>query len=100
MRSSGGWRTLRVMSGTGFPGTGLDPHEEPQPKVAGAWVGYLIFALILAFLIVVGAQFADEREWANFTGITVFTLAFLIVPTGGASWLRRSWRARKPRTRL
>lgn len=88
------------MSGTELGGTGLDPREEPQPKVAGAWVGYLIFALVLAFLIVVGAQFADEREWANVTGITMFTLAFLIVPTGGARWLRRSWRARKARTRL
>jgi len=88
------------MSGSGLPGPGLDPHEAPQPKAAGAWVGYLIFALILAILIVVGAQFAYEREWVNFTGISMITLALLMVPTGGVRWLRRSWQARKPSSRL
>jgi hypothetical protein len=55
----------------------------------------LIFALILLFLIVFDAQAVYQHQWANFTGITVFTLIFLIVPTGGARWLRRVLRDRK-----
>lgn len=83
------------MSSAGLPGSGSDAPEATQHKTAGAWVGYLIFALILLFLIVIDAQAGYEREWASFTGITVFTLAFVIVPTGGLRWLRAS-RARKP----
>jgi hypothetical protein len=51
-----------------------------EHKTAGAWAGYLIFALILLYLIVIDAQAGYEREWARVTGITVFTLAFVIVP--------------------
>ena len=64
----------------------------------GAWAGYVIFALFLLFLLfllIFDAQAAVQREWANFTGITVFTLAFVIVPTGGAKWFRRSVLGRK-----
>jgi len=68
-----------------------------EHRPAGAWAGYLIFALILLYLIVIDAQAGYEREWANVTGITVFTLAFVIVPTGGLRWLR-AVRARKPPT--
>jgi len=77
------------MSGTGLPDSELDAPEAPQHRPAGAWVGYLIFALILLFQIVIDAQAAIHREWANFTGITIFTLAFLVVPTGGLRWLLR-----------
>jgi protein-S-isoprenylcysteine O-methyltransferase Ste14 len=88
------------MSGTGRPSSESDAPEAARQKVTGAWVGYLIFALILLYLIVLDAQFAYGREWRSFTGTTAFTLAFLLVPTGGARWLRRSWRARKPPARL
>jgi len=90
------------MSGTGRPPSESDAPKAAQQKVdvAGAWVGYLIFALILLYLIVLDAEFAYGREWQRFSGTTVFTLAFLLVPTGGVRWLRRSWRARKPPARL
>ena len=88
------------MSGTGQPPSQSDAPEATQQKVGGAWVGYLIFGLMLLFLIVLDTHFAYGREWQSFTGTTVFTLAFLIVPTGGVRWLRRSWRARKPLARL
>lgn len=35
------------------------------------------------------AQAVYQHQWANVAGITVFTLLFLIVPTGGAKRLRR-----------
>jgi hypothetical protein len=73
------------------------PATSREHKTAGAWAGYLIFALILVYLIVIDAQAGYEREWANVTGITAFTLAFVIVPTGGLRWLRAA-RARKPPT--
>jgi hypothetical protein len=88
------------MTGTGRPRSESDAPEATQQKITGAWVGYLIFALILLYLIVLDAQFAYGREWRSFTGTTVFTLAFLIVPTGGVRWLRRSWQARKSAARL
>lgn len=84
------------MSRTGLPESHSDAPEAPQHKAVGAWVGYLIFVLMLLFLIVIDAQAAYERRWANFAGITVFTLAFLVVPTGGLKWLRCLVRARKP----
>jgi hypothetical protein len=96
MRLRAGWRTLRVMSGTGLPGPGSDTREASEHKPSSVWVGYLIFALILLFLIVIDAQAVYDREWANVAGITLFTLAFMIVPTGGLKRLRRSVRARKP----
>jgi hypothetical protein len=73
------------------------PVTSRDRKPAGAWAGYLIFALILLYLIVIDAQAGYEGEWANVTGITVFTLAFVIVPTGGLRWVR-AVRARKPPT--
>jgi len=99
MRLGESWRTLGVMSGAGRPPSESDALEAAQQNVAGAWVGYLIFALILLCLIIVDAQFAYGREWQSFTGTTVFTLAFLIVPTGGVRWLRRSRQGRKPPAR-
>jgi hypothetical protein len=87
------------MSGAGRPPSESDAPEAAQQKVAGVWVGYLIFALILLCLIILDAQFAYGREWQSFTGTTVFTLAFLIVPTGGVRWLRRSRQGRKPPAR-
>lgn len=54
----------------------------------------MIFALALLFLILFGAQAVYQRQWVNVTGITVFTVLFLIVPTGGAKWLRRVLRDR------
>ena len=99
MRFAAGRRTLPIMTGTGLPGSEPDAPAASQHKVTGAWAGYLIFALILLFLIVIDAQFAYEREWRSFTGAAVFTLAFLIIPTGGLKWLRRSAQARKRFTR-
>ena len=87
------------MSGTGQPPSQSDAPEATQQKVGGAWVGYLIFGLMLLFLIVLDTHFAYGREWQSFTGTTVFTLAFLVVPTGGVRWLRRSRQARKPPAR-
>jgi len=88
------------MSGTGPPRSEPGAREAPQHLSAGAWVGYLIFALILLFEIVIDAQAAFDGEWANFIGITVFTLAFLVVPTGGLRWLlRRAAQARRPTRR-
>jgi len=84
------------MTGTGLPESHSDAPETPQHKPVGAWVGYLIFALMLLFLVVIAAQAAYEREWASCAGITVFTLAFLVVPTGGLKRLRRFVQARKP----
>jgi len=55
----------------------------------------LIFALALLLLIFFDAQAVYQRQWANVTGITIFTMLFLIVPTGGAKWLRRALRDRK-----
>lgn len=60
-----------------------------------AWAGSLIFALFLLFLILFDAQAAYQHQWANVTGISVFTLIYLIIPTGGARWLRRPLRDRK-----
>ena len=100
MRLWAGWRTLRVMSGTGLPGPGSDTNEASEHKPSGVWVGYLIFALILLFLIVIDAQAAYDRAWANVAGITVFILALMIVPTGGLKRLRRSVRGRKLPIRL
>jgi protein-S-isoprenylcysteine O-methyltransferase Ste14 len=82
------------MSRIGSPGAAPDKLQARQQKTAGSWAGYLIFALFLLFLIVFDAQAAYQHQWANFTGITVFMLAFVIVPTGGAKWLRRSLRHR------
>ena len=67
------------MSGTGQPPSQSDAPEATQQKVGGAWVGYLIFGLMLLFLIVLDTHFAYGREWQSFTGTTVFTLAFLVV---------------------
>jgi hypothetical protein len=83
------------MSRTGLPGTESDTCEAPQHKPSGAWVGYLIFALILLLMIVIDVQAAFDRDWPRVAGITVFTLALMIVPTGGLNRLRRSVRARK-----
>jgi hypothetical protein len=84
------------MRGTGSPGAASDEPQAPRQKPTGAWAGYLIFALCLLVLISLDARAAYSHSWAQFTGITVFTLAFAIVPTGGVKWLRRSLRDRKP----
>jgi protein-S-isoprenylcysteine O-methyltransferase Ste14 len=87
---------LHVMSGAGPPVPGPDAPEARRRKAAGAWAGSLIFALCLLFLIVFDAQAVYQHQWASVTGITVFILLFLFVPTGGARWLRRTLRDRKP----
>jgi hypothetical protein len=76
------------MSGTGSSGAASDKPDTRQ-KVAGTWAGYLIFGLFLLVLIVFDAQAAYNHSWAEYTGIAAFTLAFVLVPTGGAKWLRR-----------
>jgi protein-S-isoprenylcysteine O-methyltransferase Ste14 len=85
------------MGGTGSPGAASDKPETRQ-KVTGAWAGYLIFALCLLVLIYFDTQAVYNHSWAQFTGITVATLAFVVVPTGGVKWLRLSLRGRKPPT--
>jgi hypothetical protein len=72
-----------------------DSPEARRRKAAGTWVGYLIFALVLLFLIVVAAEYAYQHQWSEFTSAIVFTLLFLIVPSGGARWLRRALRDHK-----
>ena len=71
-----------VMSGAGPLDPPPDSPEARRWKTAGTWVGYLIFALVLLFLIVLTAQYAYQHQWADFTGAIVFTLLFLIIPTG------------------
>ena len=83
------------MDRTGSPGAASDEPEVRRQKPTGAWAGYLIFALCLLVLVVLGARAAYDHSWARFTGITVVTLAFVIVPTGGVKWLRRALRGRK-----
>jgi hypothetical protein len=86
---------LRVMSDVGP----LEPHRDsPEAqgrKTAGTWVSYLIFALCLLVLIALAARYAYQRQWADFAGAAVFTMLFLILPTGGWKWLRRTLRGRK-----
>jgi hypothetical protein len=86
------------MDGTGSPGAASDEPEARRQKPAGAWAGYLIFALCLMVLIVLDARAAYDHSWAHFTGITAVILAFVIVPTGGVKWLRRALRGGKPPT--
>ena len=59
----------------------------------------MIFVLCLLVLIALDAQAAYTRSWTHFVGITVVTLAFVVVPTGGAKWLLRSLRGGTPPTR-
>jgi len=73
-----------------------DSPEARQRKAAGAWVGSLIFALFLLFLVVFDAQAVYQQVWPNVAGITVFTVLLLIVPTGVARRLRRVLSDRKP----
>ena len=43
----------------------LEPPDSPEArrrKAAGTWVGYLIFALALLFLIVVTAVYAYQHQ--------------------------------------
>jgi hypothetical protein len=68
--------------------------DTPRRKSSGAWAGYLIFALFIMFLLVFDAQVAYQGEWANFAGITVFTLLFVTIPTGAAKRVRRALRDR------
>lgn len=86
------------MGGNGSLGAASDEPEARRQKPPGAWAGYLIFALCLLVLIVLGAQAAYNHSWAQFTGITAVALAFVLVPTGGVQWLRRSLKGRKPPT--
>jgi len=86
---------LRVMNDAGPFEPPPDSPEAQRRKTAGKWVGYLIFALCLLLLIAFAARYAYQHQWADFAGVTVFTLLFLIVPTGGARWLRRALRDRK-----
>jgi predicted permease len=60
------------------------------------WVGYLIFAFVplcLPVLIFFNVQYASQRQWTDVAddvaGWTVFILFIVIVPAGGAKWLRR-----------
>jgi hypothetical protein len=70
----------------------LGNPEAPQPKPVGAWAGYLIFGLFLLVLIVIEAQAAYNHEWTHVAGISVFALAFVMIPTGAWKLLRRAMR--------
>ena len=83
------------MGGTGSPGTTSNKPAARQ-KPTGAWAGYLIFTLCLLVLIALDTRAAYSHSWPQFTGITVVTLALVIIPTGGMNWLRRSLGHRKP----
>jgi uncharacterized membrane protein len=86
------------MGGIESPGTITDEPEARQQEPTGAWVGYLIFALGLLFLLALDAESAYYHSWAHFAAFTVIVLALVIVPTGGVTWLWRSLRDRKPPT--
>jgi hypothetical protein len=86
------------MDGAESPGPVSGEPAVRRQKAIGAWVGYMIFALCLLVLIALGTRAAYDHSWATFTGISVVTLAFVIVPTGAVNWLRRSLRDRKPPT--
>jgi hypothetical protein len=86
---------LHVMGGAAPREPAPDSSGARQRKAAGAWVGYLIFGLFLLFLIVLDAEYAYQRQWADIAGATVFILIYLIVPTRGAKWLRRVLRDMK-----
>jgi hypothetical protein len=86
---------MQAMGGTWPPEPASDAPRERPRKAAGIWVGSLIFALFLLFLIIFDAQAVYQHQWANVAGITVFTLLFLTIPTGGAKRLRRALRERK-----
>jgi len=86
---------LHVMSGAGPLEPPPGSPEGRRRKAAGTWAGSLIFVLCLLFFLVFDAQAAYQHQWANVTGITVFAVLFLIVPTGGARWLRRVLKDRK-----
>jgi protein-S-isoprenylcysteine O-methyltransferase Ste14 len=83
------------MGGSGSPEAAPDEPEARRQKATGAWSGYLIFAMCLLVLGVFDAQAAYQHQWGRFAGTTVFALAFVIVPTGGVKWLRRSLRRPK-----
>ena len=87
--------TLRAMGDARPPEPAPGTRKMRRRKAAGTWVGSLIFALALLLLIFFDAQAVYQHQWVNVIGITVFTLLFLIVPTGGAKWLRRALRDRK-----
>jgi len=84
------------MGGTGSPGTISDEPEARQQEPTGAWAGYVIFALCVCFLTALDVQDVYYHSWARFTGVTVITLALVIVPTGGVTWLWRSLRRASP----
>jgi len=84
------------MDGTGSPGAASDEPEARQQKPAGAWAGYLIFALCLMVLIVLDARAAYDHSWAQFTGITAVILAFAIVCVGVVVLRRTAPQARRP----
>ena len=83
------------MNGVGRPLPAQDSPEARAHRATGVWVGYLIFALMLLLLIALDAQAAYQDQWARFTSYVVFTLVFLVVPTGGVKWIRRRVSARK-----
>ena len=86
---------LRVMNGAGRPPAAEDSPDARVRRATGSWVGYLIFALMLLLLIDFDAQAAYQHQWARFASYVVFTLIFLVVPTGGVKWIRRRVSARK-----
>jgi hypothetical protein len=77
----------------------LEPRTEAPEgeggRPAGSWAGYLIFGLFVLFLALFDARAVSEHAWPDVTGASVFLVGVLIVPTGGARWLRRALRDRK-----
>jgi len=83
-----------VMRDTGMAESASTGPDAQRRKSSGAWAGYLVFALFMLFLLVYDAQAAYQHEWANFAGITLFTLLLLTIPTGAAKRVRRVLRDR------
>jgi hypothetical protein len=60
----------------------------------GAWVGTLLYALVLVYVVYFDVRVALQHRWPDFAGITVIALIFLTVPTGAVRWLRQVRRNR------
>ncbi len=85
---------LQAMIGSRPP----EPETEPAPqgrKTAGAWFGYVIFAVVLAYLIFFDVRAIDRHGWPDVVGATAVIAVFLTIPVGGPKRLRRLLASRK-----
>jgi hypothetical protein len=87
---------VRSVSRIESPESAANRTAARQPKPSGAWAGYLIFTLCLLVLVAFAAEAGYDRQWPRLAGTIAVILAFLVVPTGGARWLRGEYRRRRP----